>query len=70
MEERWLSAKEVSEYLGVGRSTVYKWIERHELPAHKIGRLWKFRREEVDAWIRNDQMIPRTMKHQLPEEVE
>lgn len=62
MEDRWLSAKEVSEYLGVGRSTVYKWIERHELPAHKVGRLWKFRKLEVDAWITSGQTTPRTVK--------
>ena len=67
MEDRWLSAKEVSGYLGVGRSTVYKWIERHQLPAHKIGRLWKFRKEEVDAWITRGQIIPRTAKVPVPQ---
>lgn len=62
MEDRWLSAKEVSKYLGVGRTTVYKWIERHGLPAHKTGRLWRFRKEEVDKWITNEQMTPKTGK--------
>jgi excisionase family DNA binding protein len=61
MEERWLSVKEVAEYLGVGRSTIYKWIERHDLPAHKAGRLWKFSKGEVDTWLRNDQATPRTI---------
>ena len=28
-------------------------IQRKDLPAHKAGRLWKFRREEVDAWVRS-----------------
>jgi len=50
-ENRWLSADEIAEYLGVKRDTIYKWIDRHNLPAHKAGRLWKFRRQEVDAWI-------------------
>jgi len=50
-ENRWLSADEIAEYLGVKRDTIYKWIDRHNLPAHKVGRLWKFRRQEVDAWI-------------------
>lgn len=48
---RWLSADEIAEYLGVKRDTIYKWIERHNLPAHKVGRLWKFRKHEIDAWI-------------------
>jgi excisionase family DNA binding protein len=61
MEERWLSVKEVAAYLGVGRSTIYKWIERNSLPAHKAGRLWKFNRAEVDQWLRDDQATPRTI---------
>ncbi len=62
MEERWLSVKEVAEYLGVGRSTIYKWIERNDLPAHKAGRLWKFSKVEVDSWLRNEQATPRTIQ--------
>jgi excisionase family DNA binding protein len=44
---------EVAVYLGIKRDTVYKWITRRSLPAHKAGRLWKFRREEVDAWVKS-----------------
>lgn len=52
MTERWLSVEEIAAHLGISRDTVYKWIGRKELPAHKIGRLWKFRVDEVDAWVR------------------
>ena len=52
MAERWLSVAEIAEHLGVKRDTVYKWIERKEMPAHKVGRLWKFKIAEVDAWVR------------------
>jgi uncharacterized protein len=31
---------------------VYKWIERKKLPAHTMGRLWKFKATEVDEWVR------------------
>jgi excisionase family DNA binding protein len=51
IEDRWLSVEEIADYLGIKRDTVYKWIERKEMPAHKIGSLWKFRRSEVDAWV-------------------
>ena len=54
MEDRWLSVKEIAAYLGIKPDTVYKWVHRKDLPAHKVGRLWKFRREEVDAWVRSD----------------
>ena len=52
MENRWLSVDEIAAYLGVKRDTVYKWIVRRAMPAHKVGRLWKFRAKEVDRWVR------------------
>jgi excisionase family DNA binding protein len=53
MNERWLSVEEIAAHLGVNPDTVYKWIERKKMPAHKAGRLWKFQATEVDAWIRD-----------------
>lgn len=52
-EERWLSVDEIAIYLGVKRDTVYKWVTRKCMPSHKVGRLWKFKREEIDEWIRS-----------------
>jgi len=51
--ERWLSVDEIAEHLGVGRETIYNWIEKREMPAHRVGRLWKFQKGEVDAWIKS-----------------
>ena len=51
MTDRLLSVDEVAAFLGVQRDTVYKWIERHGLPARKVGRLWKFRQDEIDQWF-------------------
>ncbi len=56
--ERWLSVDEVAAYLGVKRDTIYKWIDRAGLPAHKAGRLWKFRRAEIDDWVRKQPGLP------------
>ena len=55
IDDRWLSVDEIAVYLGVKRDTVYKWIERKDMPAHKVGRLWKFRRREVDEWVTSGQ---------------
>jgi len=52
IDDRWISVEEVAAYLGVKRDTIYKWINRRNMPAHKAGRLWKFRKEEVDEWVR------------------
>ena len=51
VDDRWLSVDEIAVYLGVKRDTVYKWIDRKKMPAHKVGRLWKFRKKEVDQWV-------------------
>jgi excisionase family DNA binding protein len=52
IEDRWLSVDEICQYLGVSKDTVYKWIDKKNLPGHRIGRLWKFKRAEVDEWVR------------------
>ena len=51
LDNRWLSLKELSAYLGIKKATVYKWIKRKGMPAHKAGVLWKFRKEEIDEWM-------------------
>jgi len=53
--EPWSSVDDVAQHLGVAKDTVYRWIERKSLPAHKIGRLWKFKLSEVDDWVRSGQ---------------
>ena len=52
---RWLSVDEIAEHLGVRRATIYKWITRKKLPAHKVGRLWKCKVSDVDDWVRAGQ---------------
>lgn len=51
MEDRWLSVGDICTYLGVSNDTVYRWIEKQDMPAHRVGRLWKFKKEQVDAWV-------------------
>jgi excisionase family DNA binding protein len=50
--EPWVTAEEVAKHLGVVKDTIYRWRECKSLPAHKIGRLWKFQISEVDEWVR------------------
>ena len=52
MSDRWMSVDEIVGYLGVSRDTIYGWIAKREMPAHKVGRLWKFKSDEVDSWVR------------------
>lgn len=52
MTDRWMLAEDIAEYLSVSKDTVYAWIDKRNMPAHRSGRLWKFKSEEVDDWVR------------------
>ncbi len=52
IEDRWLSVGDICTYLGVSNDTVYRWIEKQDMPAHRVGRLWKFKKDEVDVWVK------------------
>jgi excisionase family DNA binding protein len=49
--EHWLSVDEIASHLGVAAITVYRWLEKGKIPAHRVGKLWKFKVSEVDAWV-------------------
>lgn len=40
MNDRWLSVVEISEYLGITKDSVYKWVKEKGMPAHRLGKLW------------------------------
>ena len=51
--DRWLSVDQLSNYLGVSKESIYRWLESKKLPGHKIGRQWRFKESEIDSWITN-----------------
>lgn len=51
--EQWVSVEQVAQHLNVKAFTIYKWLERKYMPAHKVGRLWRFKITEIDDWVRN-----------------
>ena len=51
--DNWIGIEEVATYLGVTKDTVRNWIKKTDIPAHKIGKLWKFKRSELDAWVKS-----------------
>lgn len=50
--EPWVNVEQVAQHLNVAKDTIYRWREHRGLPAHRIGRLWKFKLSEVDDWVR------------------
>jgi excisionase family DNA binding protein len=52
--EEWLSATELGEWLGIGRSKAYALL-REEIPAHRIGKsTLRVRRDDVEAWLQSN----------------
>ena len=52
--EPWRSMNDVCEYIGCTRDTLLTWIREKGLPGVQIGRTWRFKLSEVDAWLREN----------------
>ena len=53
IEDGWIGLDEAAKYLDVRKDTVRSWIKKTDIPAHKIGKLWKFKRSELDEWVKS-----------------
>lgn len=54
--EKWINIDEAAEYLGVKPGTIRDWIRKGKgIPAHKIGKQWKFKVSEIDTWVKSGQ---------------
>jgi len=51
-KERWVNIDEVASHLGVTKDSIYRWVEKKQFPAHRVGRLFRFKLSEVDEWVR------------------
>ena len=49
--EEYLTAKQVAKYLQVKPLTVYQWARTEKIPAVKIGRIWRFKKEAIDSFL-------------------
>jgi len=49
--ERWVSLEDIARHLDVSKDTIRSWIKKETIPYHKVGRQYKFRVSEVDAWV-------------------
>lgn len=55
MEDKWIGIEEAANYLGVNKDSIRNWIKKEdsEIPAHKIGKQWKFKKTELDEWVKS-----------------
>lgn len=53
MEDGWIGIAQAAQYMSVTKECVRNWIKKTDIPAHKVGKLWKFKKSELDAWIKS-----------------
>lgn len=53
-QKQLLDTKEASQFLGISRNTIYEWVVQKKIPYVKVGRLTKFRQEELEAWLKKN----------------
>lgn len=51
--EPWFSVEDVAGHLRVSKETVYRWLEKGKIPAHRLGKQWRFKASEVDDWLKS-----------------
>lgn len=50
-DEGWVGVEEVAVHLQVAKDSIYRWTESKGFPAHRVGRLLRFKLSEVDEWV-------------------
>lgn len=54
IDESYIGLEDAAEYLDIKPVTLRKWLKmKSSMPAHKIGRLWKFKKSELDEWVKS-----------------
>ena len=53
--ERWYNLEEIANHLGVSKDTIRSYIKKGTIPFYKVGRQYKFKLSEVDAWVESGQ---------------
>jgi excisionase family DNA binding protein len=59
--EPWLDVDAIATHLGVSAITIYRWLESGRIPAHRVGKLWRFKASEVDSWVQDggaEKLVP------------
>jgi len=60
--EKLMTFEETRKYLSTSQATLYRMIYESKIPAYKIGRQWRFRRERLDKWLKTNENAKRLTK--------
>ncbi len=51
MDDTILTIEEVAKYIKISERTIYDWAQKGDIPAGKLGNVWRFRKSEIDHWV-------------------
>lgn len=54
MTNPWMTVKELASYIKISTDLIYKLAHAGEIPVSKVGNRWRFHRDEIDEWLKND----------------
>lgn len=63
----WMSTQEAARRLGVTTRTLYRFVDEGSLPAYKMGRVFRLKQADVDAFIEKSRIAPGSLEHLYPE---
>lgn len=63
----WMSTQEAARRLGITTRTLYRFVDEGELPAYKMGRVFRLKLSDVDEFIERSRIAPGTLEHLYPE---
>jgi len=50
--QMWFTVEQIANHLQVSKETIYRWLEKGRIPAHRVGKQWRFLTNEVDEWVK------------------
>lgn len=66
-EIHWLSTQEAARRMGITTRTLYRFVDEGQLPAYRMGRVFRLKQSDVDAFIESSRVEPGTLAKLYPE---
>src|SRR3990167_6108831 len=57
MKDEWLNAEDTAKYLNIGITNLYAMAQTNKIPAHKVGKMWRFNTQEINTWIKTNRPV-------------
>lgn len=55
--QMWFTVEQIATHLQISKESIYRWLEKGRIPAHRVGKQWRFLITEVDDWVKRGDAI-------------